>query len=243
MPRRNFYRAVIFNFEGVLLETERATCDAWKRAGAGSGYPMTEPVVRTLIGMPKSESGAFLQKVFGESFPFEAIHQRMIFFRDAYFEHWGLCLKRGTTALMEVLDKFDVRKAIVSESSQKLVDKWTLHSGLFVHFPVVISADENPAARNPITRYLLAAERLNTPAEQCLVVEHSDCGVRSAHAAGMTVILVPGLQQPSAQAMLHAYHVEQTLENLADDLLPMLVPPFDDDSQRRTIITTTFQTH
>ena len=168
---------------------------------------MTEAVVRTLIGLPHGESKAFLLKVFGDAFPFEKIARRMKFFRDAYFENWGLSLKRGTTELMEVLDDLNTKKAIISSSNRTLLDKWTLHSGLFVHFPVAVSEDDIFRGGNPDNKYFQAAEKLNVPPNLCIAVEHSDYGIRSAHAAGMTVILVPGLQQLSEQTMLHAYHL------------------------------------
>ena len=222
MPRRNFYKAVIFNLDGVVLDTERIICDAWKRAGGGLGFPLSEPLARTLIGMSPADAEGVLMKLYGSRFPFEVAYKRMMTFMAAYTDNYGVDVQPGVHVVLDTLDRFHTPRAVVSSAGIKAASTLLLNTSLLPRVDAFITVDDVFAGAPPSALYLAAAERLNIVPERCLVFENSDSGVRAAHAAGATVILVPHMQPLLPFILPYVYQVEPSLEDVVEELPSLL---------------------
>ncbi len=234
MPRRNFYKAVIFNLDGVLLDTERIICDAWKRAGGGLGFPLSEPLARTLIGMAPADTEGVLMKLYGSRFPFEVAHKRMMKFMSAYTENYGVDVQPGVHAVLDSLDRFHTPRAVVSTTGGKTASTLLLKTSLLPRFDAFITVDDASTGAPLSALYLAAAGRLNADPERCLVFENSDSGVRAAHAAGATVILVPHLQPLLPFILPYVYQVEPSLEDVVEELPALLAQGEPDTRWKRS---------
>ncbi|MEO8167773.1 MAG: HAD family phosphatase [bacterium] len=239
MPRRNFYKAVIFNLDGVLLDTERIICDAWKRAGGGLGFPLSEPLVRTLIGMSPADAEDVLVKLYGKRFPFAIAHQRMMTFMAAYTDNYGVAVQPGVHAVLDTLDRLHAPRAVISTAGIKATSTLLLNTSLFPRVDAFITAEDVGAAALPPALYLAAAERLNIEIERCLVFENSDAGVRAAHTAGATVILVPHMQPLLPFILPYVYQVEPSLEDVVEELPSLLAQGEPDTRWKKSIAGTT----
>jgi HAD superfamily hydrolase (TIGR01509 family) len=222
MPRRNYYQAVIFNLDGLLMDTERITCDAWKRAGGGLGYPMSEPVVQTLVRLSPKSADKFLKKIFGPDFPFVTVYQRMNVLRDAYIENWDVAVKRGVRSVLAALRTMRVPKAVASWNELHPTRQLLQKTELEAHFEVVVTNDDLAEEDDSQNLYEVAADRLGIQSDRCIVVDKSEVGARSAHAAGMTVIMITSGGSHSSEAASYAYYMEKTLAGAAQGLLPLL---------------------
>ncbi|MBI5471216.1 MAG: HAD family phosphatase [Ignavibacteriae bacterium] len=227
MPRRNFYKAVIFNIEGLVPEAERITCDAWKRASGGLGYPMQEVVARTAAGLLPADARRFLKNFFGPEFPFEQVYVRMTIVRDAYIRNWTIAVARGARGVLAALRALQIPKAIASWSDAQATEMLLGRTDLFQHFEAVVSRDDLTFGGGWEDMYTIAALRLGVANEQCLVVEKSDSGVRSAHSAGMTVMMLADARTPT-EPFPHAYYAGKSVTGVARDMIPLL------DTQRST---------
>lgn len=222
MPRRNYYQAVILNLDGLLLDTKRITCDAWKRAGGGLGYPMSGPVVRTIVSLPEKQREAFLKKLYGNHFPYRKVFERMRLLSDAYAEHYGIPVVRGVLGVLELLEHLRVPKALASADEYHRTMRWLTTSHLEGRFDVIVTTEDISQEASPRQMYEIAADRLHVAAERCIVLEEPEGKARWAHAAGMTVIMITNFQKPSPEILPCVYRIEQSLANAADNIVALL---------------------
>lgn len=222
MPRRNYYQAVILNLDGLLLDTKRITCDAWKRAGGGLGYPMSEPVVRTLLALQGEEREQFLKKLYGNQFPYHKVYERMRLVSNAYAEHYGIPVLRGVRAVLELLEHLRVPKALASVDEYHQTMRWLSTSHLEGRFDVIVTNEDIRKDDTPTQLYTIAADRLHVAAERCIVLEEPEGKVRWAHAAGMTVIMITNFEKPSPEVLPCVYRIERSLANAADNIVALL---------------------
>lgn len=236
MPRRNYYKAVIFNLDGVLLDTERIRCDAWKRAGGGLGFPLSEPLARTLIGMAPADSENMLTKIYGTRFLFPLVYKRMVAFMNAYTDNWGVEVQPGVHAVLDSLDRLHSARAVVTIAGTKAARTLLLKTSLLERFDAFVTLDDVYIHAPLSALYLAAAKRLKVVLGRCLAFESSDAGAHAAHAAGATVILVPHLQPLLPFMLPYVYQVEPSLEDVVEELPSLLAIAEVDTRSKKTAI-------
>jgi HAD superfamily hydrolase (TIGR01509 family) len=175
--------------------------DGWKRAAAKVGYKLTDEVFQNVIGLGIKNIEVFLKGIFGEDFPFEEI-QRLR--REYVLEHIGkngITVKQGVFEMLDFLDKMNLPRAIATSTHRKSVVPNLSRTGLDSRFETIVCGDEIKNGKPAPDIFLEAAEKLKVSPEKCLVFEDSNNGIRAAHAAGMAVIMIPDLKQPSKELM------------------------------------------
>lgn len=221
MPGTKF-EAVIFDLDGLMIDTERIASDAWLRASAEMGYPLTENVVHEMIGRTGPDSDAILRKNLGEEVALDELKALRLSYTDDHIANIGIPLKPGLLELLDFLDGREIQKAVATSSTRERAAMKLQRTGLFDHFPVIVSGDDVHRGKPAPDIYLAASDRLRVAAHRCLVLEDSDAGARSAHAAGMQVIIVPDLKPPAADVVALALRVEQSLSGVLR-FLPQII--------------------
>jgi HAD superfamily hydrolase (TIGR01509 family) len=189
--------AVIFDMDGLLVDSERVAMRGLAMAAHEVGRDLTDEFSRSLIGISADASLALTIDHFGA--PFDSIgflelagaHTREL------INQGQLKRKPGTSEFLDFLDEQRIPKGVATSSSR---EKARLHleaAGLLRHFDHVITRDDVARGKPFPDLYLCAAERLNALPHRCLAFEDSYNGVRSAFAAGMRVIMVPDLLPPT----------------------------------------------
>lgn len=183
--------AVFFDFDGVLVDTEWAIYQAWRRTFEGHGQHLPLEIYTRCIGSdfdtwsPKTH----LEGLTGRAFDWhdlDARRQRDIL-ADLEFEP----AMHGVAAALDHLDQCGVPRAVVSSSSHAWVDGWLDRLGLAPRFETTICRGDAPRIKPAPDLYLAAADRLGVDPRECLVVEDSLNGLTAAMAAGMRVWIVP----------------------------------------------------
>ncbi|MBX2991010.1 MAG: HAD family phosphatase [Bacteroidetes bacterium] len=221
MPGTKF-EAVIFDLDGLMIDTERIASDAWLRASSEMGYPLTEHVVHEMIGRTGPDSDAILRRNLGEEVALDELKALRLSYTDDHIINVGIPLKPGLLELLDFLDGRGIRKAVATSSTRERAAMKLKRTGLFERFRVVVSGDDVHRGKPAPDIYLETAGRLDVSANGCLVLEDSDAGARSAHAAGMSVIIVPDLKPPGADVVAFALHVEQSLSDVLH-VLPQII--------------------
>jgi HAD superfamily hydrolase (TIGR01509 family) len=185
------YKAVLFDFDGVLVDTEWAIYDAWHRTFRENGHPLPLEVYTQCIGSdfntwsPKTH----LEELTGAAFDWHDLDSKRQ--REIEGDLAGEGPMPGAVELLKTLTSLGIPRAVVSSSSHHWVDGWLERLDLRQHFDEVVCRGDAPRIKPAPDLYLEAAKRFGLDPVECLVIEDSLNGVKAAIAAGMPVWAVP----------------------------------------------------
>jgi HAD superfamily hydrolase (TIGR01509 family) len=185
------FSAVLFDFDGVLVDTEWAIYQAWRRLFESHGHPLPLAIYTRCIGSDFSTWSAktHLEDLTGQGFDWHDLDTRRQVEIMAELADAGPL--PGAVGLLEELRAASRPCAVVSSSSHHWVDGWLERLGLARFFQTTVCRGDAPAIKPAPDLFLTAAARLGAPPADCLVIEDSLNGMRAAQAAGMTVWVVP----------------------------------------------------
>lgn len=213
--------AVIFDMDGLMLDTERIAQAAWQRAGAELGYSLPDEIYLQAVGRTAPATELLFRGHLGQDAPFEAIYQRKQQYYHEAIEQGQVPLKTGLLELLDHLDELALPKAVATSTARPLAEQKLRATGLFERFPIIVCGNEVPNGKPAPDIFLAAAAKLNVDPAHCLVLEDSPAGIRAAHAAGMLAIHIPDLIPTSDEIAQLAYHVAADLSAVAA-ILPSL---------------------
>ena len=185
------FAAVLFDFDGVLVDTEWAIYQAWLRTFQAHGHDLPLEVYTHCIGSdfatwsPKTH----LEELSGLAFDWHDLDARRQ--QEILRDLSGEGTMPGVIGLLEQLTRSGIRRAVVSSSSHQWVEGWLEKLAFADHFETVVCRGDAPQIKPAPDLYLEAAKRLGLPPADCLVIEDSLNGMKAANAAGMTVWIVP----------------------------------------------------
>jgi HAD superfamily hydrolase (TIGR01509 family) len=185
--------AFIFDMDGLMLDTEHTTNQAWQRAAADFGYDLTDEMMRECVGYSLVMSEFLQKKFFGEDYPFQKIRDKKVIYYEESIKQKGIPIKKGLIPLLDLLESRHIRKAVASSTVQPYVNQRLQMTHLFHRFNVIISGSEVEKVKPDPALYQEAARKMGVDSMRCLVLEDTPVGVKAAEAAGMPVILVPDL--------------------------------------------------
>jgi HAD superfamily hydrolase (TIGR01509 family) len=211
MPFPQAVKAVIFDMDGLLVDTERVYFDALLKACVSVGHEMTEAFAHSMIGVPGQECVAMIEAHFGSAFPMDAFgaeYDRLVAARLAQ----GIPLRSGARELVTFLAGKAVPQAVASSSRRATVERYLGGVDLIGHFSVLVCREDVSKPKPDPEPFLEAARRLGVSPANCLVLEDSYHGVAAAHAAGAMPIMVPDLLSPTDEVRTRCISVADDLE-------------------------------
>ncbi len=203
--------AVIFDMDGLMLDTERLAQVAWQRAGVELGYTLPDEIYLQAVGRTAPATELLFRGHLGQDAPFEAIYQRKQHYYHEVIEQGLVPLKTGLLELLDLLDKLALPKAVATSTARPLAEQKLRATGLLDRFPVIVCGNEVTNGKPAPDIFLAAATKLNVVPAHCLVLEDSPAGIRAAHAAGMHAVHIPDLIPTSDEIAALAYHVATDL--------------------------------
>jgi HAD superfamily hydrolase (TIGR01509 family) len=185
--------AVLFDMDGLLVDSEPLWTVAEREIAADLGGEFTAGIKAAMIGQTLPMAVPILLDGLGTAAARaadpDAVAQQLLA-RVAQLFADDLPLQPGALRLLEVVRSFDIPAALVSSSYRLLVDTALVVLGT-ERFATTVAGDEVTAGKPSPAPYLLAAERLGLAPGDCVVLEDSAAGMRSAVAAGCGCVLVP----------------------------------------------------
>ena len=191
-------KAAILDMDGLMFDSERIAQAAWQKAAEAYGFELTPEINFGVIGKALPDVEIYLRSIFGADFHFLKVYQAKQANVDEHIHLHGLPFKPGLEELLAYLEMRQIPKAIASSSGKAIIRRNLSLSGLDVdRFAALVSGDDVSRGKPDPDIFVTAASQLDVPAEQCLVLEDSEAGLRAAWAAGMLPVCVPDLVQPS----------------------------------------------
>lgn len=191
--------AVVFDMDGVLLDTEGLIWRCWGETEGDFGITGTQGVLRTLFGTDQNNFCRRMKEVYGGEFPYEDFH---IAYRNRFFhivETEGMPVKKGAKELLVWLKAHGVKTGVASSTKKATVEKELGSAGLLPYFDDVLGGDSIQRGKPEPDIYLMACQRLGASPEESWGIEDSYNGVRAVSRAGMRAIMVPDQLPPTEE--------------------------------------------
>lgn len=188
-------KAVVFDMDGLLFDTESLYREAMMATALRLGVEMSDATFLRMIGLPAEASRSLLIDHYGSHFDVE----RFWVESAAIFHAMGdgrQYLKPGAIELLDRIDQLGLTRAIATSSGRASVERNLSRHGLTARFHAIVAHGDYARGKPNPDPYLVAAQRLQTAPEHCLALEDSHNGVRAAAAAGMMTVMVPDLLPP-----------------------------------------------
>ncbi|WP_224367500.1 HAD family hydrolase [Hyalangium versicolor] len=210
-PRR--INAVVFDMDGLLVDTETVYAAALERAGREFGVVVDREVYCSMIGHTQVVSTQILLDRYGSDFPTDAYWARAWSEIEDMLQV-QLQLKAGVVELLDYLDELSLPRAIATSASPIQVDGYLGRLGIRKRFHAVVTGPEVANKKPHPEPYLTAAARLGADPLHCLALEDSHAGVSAAHGAGMMTVMVPDLLAPNEDARAKCVHIAESLHHV-----------------------------
>jgi HAD superfamily hydrolase (TIGR01509 family) len=206
---------VIFDLDGVLIDSERV----WDRARRGTveraGGRWSEQASTDMLGMSAPEWSAYLRDTLAVPLDAQEINRRVLAALTEQLRRELPLLPGASAAVHRLAQRWPL--GLASSSNRVVIDLVLKKSGLARSFAATVSSEEVEHGKPAPDVYLAAAEALGVDPSRSVAIEDSANGIRSADAAGMTVVAVPNREFPPASDAL-------ALADLRIDTLDQLSP-------------------
>ena len=216
MHQHNKFKAVLFDMDGTMFDTERLIYETIRKALTHVGKKDLAVLYLNSIGRTDEDIVAYLEKAFeintdeeGEEFL-----KLYNFYLDQILTEASFNVKPGLTKLLESIQSKGIKWGIVSSSTTELIEKFCRWANLEYTPDVMISGSDIVAGKPRPEPYLAAANKLGLSYQDCLVIEDSPLGVEAARRADMAVIMVPDLVKATPFEKEYALAVVETLEDV-----------------------------
>jgi HAD superfamily hydrolase (TIGR01509 family) len=212
-------RALVFDFDGLILETEGPIFLSWQELYASFGYPLPFEVWATTIGSAEAEfePARELERLLGQPLDWSAIEPKRQQRELALINQQPIL--PGVEQTLQDARRLGLKLGLASSSSCKWVEGHLKERGLRSYFDVVRAADDVRLTKPDPELYLAVLEKLGVSGAEAVALEDSPNGIRAAKAAGMYCVAVPN--QLTRQLGLH--EADLCIDSLAEMPLQMLL--------------------
>ena len=200
--------AVIFDMDGVLIDTEKHYNAAWCQAATEAGFPFTREHALLLRSCEAKEGEKLMQGIFGPSFDYYAIRERRRELVRERLAQYGLEKKPGVEETLRFLR--------ATATALDITKSHLTTIGVYDLFDSIVSAKNVAHGKPEPDVYLYACEQIGERPQDCMAVEDSPNGIMAAYRAGLRTVMVPDLTQPDEELTKYLYACVNSLSDLCE---------------------------
>ncbi|MBQ6843811.1 MAG: HAD family phosphatase [Agathobacter sp.] len=209
-------KGILFDMDGVILDTEKLYTRFWVEAAQSLGYPMTYEMALGMRSLSRQAGERQLKAYLGEEADYFAVRETRIRIMEAFIEENGVELKPGIHELLAFLKEHGIKTSIATSSPLDRTKKYLAQVGLVDAFDALVSGHMVEHGKPEPDIYLYAASNLGLKPEECLVLEDSPTGILAAYRAGCVPVIVPDQDAPDEVTKTRVYAVVKDLLSVRD---------------------------
>lgn len=209
-------RGVLFDMDGLVLDSESLYTRFWMEAAQELGYPMTWEQSLGMRSLNSNLGQAYLEQCFGPGIDYETVRAVRVRRMDAWISEHSVPPKPGVYKLLEYLHAHNIPCAITTSSPLDRVRDHLTPLGLYDQFDRLCSGYEVAHGKPEPDIYLYGASRIQVEPGDCLALEDSPAGIESAFRAGCLPIIIPDQDQPSELTLERSYARADSLDDLCE---------------------------
>lgn len=207
-------KGILFDMDGVILDTEKLYTRFWQEAANALGYPMTKEQAMGLRSLNREFGAAKMQSYFDVPVNYEEVRNKRIELMNAFIEKEGVELKSGIKELLSYLKEKGIKTAIATSSPIERTEKYLASVGLTGAFDKLISGYMVQKGKPEPDIYELAAREIGLLPQECLAIEDSPSGLLSANRAGCCPVMVPDQDMPTPETEALLFAKADSLEKI-----------------------------
>lgn len=211
-------KAVVFDMDGVVLDTEKLYVRFWCEAANFYGYPMEEHHALSIRSLARPLANEKLKGYFGEDFDIDIVREKRIELMDAYIAENGIAPKAFAEYLLKWLKEKGYKTAIATATPVERAERYLKQVGVYQYFDKIISARMVEKGKPFPDIYLKACEELGVKPEKALALEDSHNGIKAASSAGCVTVMVMDLDGPNEETLELTYQVVENLKEIKEIL-------------------------
>lgn len=213
-------KGAVFDMDGLMFDTENLTYKIWNEILTEKGYPYTFDIYRQTIGVRSAEVKAFYENLYGSDFDYDKIKVEAMERFWEYTEKQGVPIKTGLFEILDYLKSKDIKITLATSTTTKSATEILTRAKVIDYFDRLICGDMVAKSKPDPEIFVTAVKELGENPKDCIALEDSINGIKSAYGAGLKPIMVPDLIEPTEEIrpMLFALCKDLTeVKNLMDN--------------------------
>ncbi len=207
-------KAVLFDMDGLMFDTERLADGMWIKTGAKHGFTITPSDVALLRGLNRERGKEVFLQHFGADFPYDMLLDETIAEFTASLAV-NVPLRPYIKELLAELKHRGIPAAIGSSTNRTLIEQNLRVAGVEEYFDAIVGGDEVTNSKPAPEVFLKCAAKLGVDPQDCIVLEDSYNGIRAGSSAGCKAIMVPDLDPPTEEMEKLAFAIVPSLKEVS----------------------------